>query len=234
MQNSVYLLCFLDQWIHIAVTYSAQSAQAKIYINGNINKQGPGSGRLSEDWDSYAAFGKHQGSVTDIDTLDEVYMYSRQLSPFEVKTLYDNCNFGSAKTRELTCVKYSGGTRPPDNGAPVIQTLGWGEGGFKKIYFSTLRASVWSRNKGGVGPPGPLPWIRHLPDVFNWTWEFNHRFTFIYCFPFVFQFTPKLLSSWKFLEVHHSNISSSWFYLYFKNRLTITMKILKTRINFIS
>ena len=55
--------------------------------------------------------------------------------------------------------------------APDIQTLGWGEGGLKKIYFSTLRASVWSRNKGGggVGPPGAPPWIRHLPDVFNWT-----------------------------------------------------------------
>ena len=61
--------------------------------------------------------------MTDIDTLDEVYMYSRELSPFEVKTLYDNCNFGSAKTRELTCVN----TADPDlqiTGAPVIQTLG--------------------------------------------------------------------------------------------------------------
>ena len=57
-------------------------------------------GRLSEDWDSYAAFGKHSGSVTDVDTLDEVFMYSRELSPFEIKTLYDNCNFGSAKTRK--------------------------------------------------------------------------------------------------------------------------------------
>ena len=128
-------MCFLDQWIHIAVTYGAQSAQAKIYINGNINKPGPGSGRLSEDWDSYAAFGKHQGSVTDIDTLDEVYMYSRELSPFEVKTLYDNCNFGSAKTRELTCVNTVADSDLQITGAPVIQTLGWGEGGFRKNIF---------------------------------------------------------------------------------------------------
>ena len=34
-------------------------------------------------------------------------------------------------------------------------------------FFSALRASVWSRNKGGGGgkgwgrPTGPLPWIRH-------------------------------------------------------------------------
>ena len=38
-----------------------------------------------------------------------------------------------------------------------------GEGGarLQKI-FSALLASVWSKNKGGVGPPGPLTWIRHL------------------------------------------------------------------------
>ena len=68
--------------------------------------------------------------MTDIDTLDEVYMYSRELSPFEVKTLYDNCNFGSAKTRELTCVKYSGGFRPPDNGGPGHPDPGMRRGRF--------------------------------------------------------------------------------------------------------
>ncbi|CAH3043176.1 unnamed protein product [Porites lobata] len=116
-----------NQWIHIAVTYGAQSAQAKIYINGNINKQGPGSGRLSEDWDSYAAFGKHQGSVTDIDTLDEVYMYSRELSPFEVKTLYDNCNFGSAKTPSTGQVFYFGFDRV--SGSAVYDDSGSGNNG---------------------------------------------------------------------------------------------------------
>ena len=54
--------------------------------------------------------------------------------------------------------KYSSGSRPWDEARAVL----------KKKYFSILRASVWSRNKG-VGPPGLLPWIRHLPDVFNWT-----------------------------------------------------------------
>lgn len=91
--------------MHIAVTYNEQSGQAKVFINGNLNKQGPASGRLSEDWDSYAAFGKHEGTVTDVDTLDEIYMYNRELTPFEVKTLYDNCNFGLAKTRELLSTK---------------------------------------------------------------------------------------------------------------------------------
>ena len=27
----------------------------------------------------------------------------------------------------------------------------------KKIFFSALRASFWSKNKGGAGPPGPSP-----------------------------------------------------------------------------
>jgi len=36
-----------------------------------------------------------------------------------------------------------------------------GGGRSQKKFFSVLRASVWSKNKGGQGPPGPLPWIRH-------------------------------------------------------------------------
>ena len=30
-----------------------------------------------------------------------------------------------------------------------------------KNFFPALWASVWSKNKGGPRPPGPLPWIRH-------------------------------------------------------------------------
>ena len=33
-----------------------------------------------------------------------------------------------------------------------------GRGGSPKKIFSALRASFWSKNKGG---PGPLPWIRY-------------------------------------------------------------------------
>ena len=83
--------------MHIAATYSSQSTQAKIYINGNLNKQGFGRGRLSEDWDSYAGFGKHKGATQTVDVLDEIYIYTRELSPFEIRILYDNCNFGTAK-----------------------------------------------------------------------------------------------------------------------------------------
>ena len=32
---------------------------------------------------------------------------------------------------------------------------------FQKNFSFALRASVWSKNKAGAGPPGPLPWISH-------------------------------------------------------------------------
>ena len=32
-------------------------------------------------------------------------------------------------------------------------------GGDPKKDFSAPRASAWSKNKGGLGPPGPLPWM---------------------------------------------------------------------------
>ena len=41
-------------------------------------------------------------------------------------------------------------------GHPDSEIRGGG-GGFQKPFFSDLRASVWSRNKGGPGPPGPFP-----------------------------------------------------------------------------
>ena len=37
----------------------------------------------------------------------------------------------------------------PEKGSPV-----------SKLFFSALRSSVWSKNKG-MGPSVPFPWIRH-------------------------------------------------------------------------
>ena len=42
------------------------------------------------------------------------------------------------------------------SGHPNFEIRGGG-GGFKKTNFSALRASVWSKNKRGPGPPGFLP-----------------------------------------------------------------------------
>ena len=43
---------------------------------------------------------------------------------------------------------------------PDLQIRGGG-GGVSKKFFSGLHGLIWSKNKGGPGPPGPLPWIRH-------------------------------------------------------------------------
>ena len=78
----------------------------------------------------------------------------------------------------------SAGSRPCDK---------WGGGGWGKVIqslryvgrlvskknFSSLRAPVWFKNKGGGTPlpPGPLPWIRHclvsLPPLY---WRFARKF----------------------------------------------------------
>ena len=58
--------------------------------------------------------------------------------------------FGQFCTEGIT---FSGGSRPSDRGGdhpdPEIREV-WSQ----KPFFSTLWASVWSKNKGG---PGPLP-----------------------------------------------------------------------------
>ena len=41
---------------------------------------------------------------------------------------------------------------------PDLQIRRGGDGGrSQKEFFSTLRASVWSKNKGGAVPPGSTP-----------------------------------------------------------------------------
>ena len=54
-------------------------------------------------------------------------------------------------------LQIGGGGSHPD---PEIRG---GGGAFSKKNFSTLPASFWSKNKGGPGLPGPLPWI--------WRWQ---------------------------------------------------------------
>ena len=56
----------------------------------------------------------------------------------------------------------SGGSRPWDKGGgghpdPEIRGGGRGRASSPKKNFSALRASFWSKNKGGQGPPGPFP-----------------------------------------------------------------------------
>ena len=65
--------------------------------------------------------------------------------------------------QNLLFLDCSGGSRPSDKGAGVIQTLRvtGGGGAVSKKIFSARRASFWFKNNGrGGGPPDPLPWIR--------------------------------------------------------------------------
>ena len=61
--------------------------------------------------------------------------------------------FGHRKTA-LFLVEMS--FRPGGNGHPDPEIRGGGVRSPKKT-FSALRASVWSKNKGEAGPPGPFP-----------------------------------------------------------------------------
>ena len=47
--------------------------------------------------------------------------------------------------------------RGPGHPDRDIRGGGEGGGGLKKKFSSALRASVWSKNTGGPGPPGPSP-----------------------------------------------------------------------------
>ena len=59
--------------------------------------------------------------------------------------------FGSALT--------SGRSKPSDKqgGGLLDPEIRGGGGGVLKKIVSSLRASVWSKNKGGLGPLGPSP-----------------------------------------------------------------------------
>ena len=50
-------------------------------------------------------------------------------------------------------------------------------GSLKKNSFSALRASFWSKNKGGPAPPGSLPWIRHCKETWSILWICSPQFT---------------------------------------------------------
>ena len=51
--------------------------------------------------------------------------------------------------------KLLGRCNVPASADPDLEIRGMGRS--KKVFLA-LRATVWSKNKGG-GPPGPLPWI---------------------------------------------------------------------------
>ena len=86
--------CFLtDEWTNIAVTYDSDKEVAVIYVDGDIKEGVNGAGALSEDWDGEASFGKHNSSAGAFDWFDEIYMFSKELSPLEIRTLFMKCSY---------------------------------------------------------------------------------------------------------------------------------------------
>ena len=68
-------------------------------------------------------------------------------------------------------VNNSAGSRPWDKGGESGSSRPLDRGGGSrspKKNFSALRVSVWSKNNGWPGPPGPLPWIRHWIKLRDW------------------------------------------------------------------
>ena len=59
---------------------------------------------------------------------------------------------------------------PDLRGGPVIQTLRYG-GAVSKHFFSALRASVWSKNKGR--PPPLDPQLSRNPNCFQMFFKMN-------------------------------------------------------------
>ena len=64
----------------------------------------------------------------------------------------------------LTETAFSRGSRPSDKEGgggggvhPDPDISEWEGGLFQKVFSSALRASVWSKNNGREGPPGPFP-----------------------------------------------------------------------------
>ena len=53
----------------------------------------------------------------------------------------------------------------PDPGLMIRWRGGRSPKNFFRPFF--LRASLWSKMKGGPGPPGPLSWIRHCPVIWK-------------------------------------------------------------------
>ena len=83
----------IDEWTNIAVTYDSDKEVAVIYVDGDIKEGVNGAGALSEDWDGEASFGKHNSSAGAFDWFDEIYMFSKELSPLEIRTLFMKCSY---------------------------------------------------------------------------------------------------------------------------------------------
>jgi hypothetical protein len=82
-----------NEWYHLALTYSKQSSEGRIYINGNTAAKGPLvaqprqpiSGDLNIGRDNRGSAQSHFNGM-----LDEIMIFDRALSVSEIKMIYDS------------------------------------------------------------------------------------------------------------------------------------------------
>ncbi|KAF0992367.1 LOW QUALITY PROTEIN: hypothetical protein HZS_5113 [Henneguya salminicola] len=93
----------INEWTHIAFTYTfsdSDKGESRIYINGTLKYRASGSGYISKDWDGYAAIGNDNDGRYFIGYFDDIMIFDRVLSPFEINEKFQECNFDKYYTGE--------------------------------------------------------------------------------------------------------------------------------------
>eukprot|EP00794_Sanderia_malayensis_P004400 gene4400-4989_t len=92
-------------WTHIAGTYDAEKAIAKLFINGDLVAKGPGNGFLSQDWTGKAGIGKHEhpyGNRLLRGMVDEFFIFNCALPRIEVLVLIHHCKLYFGKRKDYS------------------------------------------------------------------------------------------------------------------------------------
>lgn len=78
----------VGRWTHLALTYSASSGTARLYVDGNqIVEKAIGNIQLGEDGDLLIGYPLNYGGYFP-GSLDEVTLYDRELSPVEIGVIH--------------------------------------------------------------------------------------------------------------------------------------------------
>lgn len=79
-------------WYHVVGTYDSRTHMARVFVNGDLVREGHGSGMLSLDWEAKAGFGSHSGRRILLGYIDEIYIFRRALLEKEIDRYLENPN----------------------------------------------------------------------------------------------------------------------------------------------
>lgn len=87
-------------WTHVVVTFNKNSNNMAIYVNGVLDKQKFVSSNDLALTDGIIIFGRNRAGIPNEDTrftgkLDDIYIYSKELTAQEITALYNNNNVQS-------------------------------------------------------------------------------------------------------------------------------------------